>query len=93
MRGIIIKEPFATSIINLSKKTEYRKYKLPDDYLHKPIYLLSKGQILGIIILALKSTHKNDFRYKIILHQIFDPRKNYKHPKGAQLYVKDVIIK
>lgn len=92
MKGIIIKQPFAREIIKRNKKTEYRKYKLSDNYLHKPIYLLSKGRVLGMIILALKSQHKNDFRYKIIVDNIFNPSLKYKHPQGAQLYVKNVKL-
>lgn len=93
MRGILIQQPFASSIIKGSKKTEYRKYKLPDMYLHRAIYLLSKGKVLGKIILSWKSTHKNDHRYKIFVEEIFEPPKNYVHPKGAQRYVKKVSFR
>lgn len=93
MRGILIQQPFASNIIKGSKKTEYRKYKLPIDYLQEEIYLLCKGKILGIIILVPKSAHKNDFRYKITVEEVFEPPKNYVHPKGAQRYVKKVSFR
>ncbi len=93
MRGILIQQPFASNIIKGNKKTEYRKYKLPDMYLHKAIYLLSKGKVLGKIILSWKSTHEDDYRYRITVHEIFNPPKNYVHPKGAQLYVKKVSFR
>ena len=97
MIGLIVLQPYADQIINREKKIEYRKQKCPKKYMDTPIYLLSKGKALGII----KFINVNWFSeadgviYGHVVEVIkkFVPAKDYDHPNGAQVWIKDVKLK
>lgn len=96
MKGIIIKQPYANSIIDGTKEIEYRHYRLPKAYLEKPIYLLSQKKILGVIQFTLKISDHPKFiiyQYTITVIEKFIQPLNYDHPNGAQLYVKEVKVR
>lgn len=96
MRGIIINQPHANSIIEGTKKIENRHYRLPEAYVDKPIYLLSEKKVLGVIELKLKTNLPDKFltdRYGITLIEKFIQPLNYDHPNGARLYVKEVEVR
>lgn len=52
MEGLIVNEPYASMIINGDKKWELRSRTPPTDKMRKELFLLSKGQVLGIITIS-----------------------------------------
>lgn len=69
MEGLIVNEPYASMIINGEKTWELRSRTPPTDKFRKELFLLSKGQVLGIIAIndtvgPLDYKHlKNSFEY------------------------------
>ena len=69
MEGLIVNEPYASMIINGEKTWELRSRTPPTDKFRKELFLLSRGQALGIITIndtvgPLDHKHlKNSFEY------------------------------
>jgi len=97
LNGLIVLQPFADQIINKEKKIEYRKNKFPKNYMNVPLYLLSKGKVLGIIRFTAVNwfSEHNGVVYGHLVEVIkkYEPVKEYEHPNGAQVFVKEVKIK
>ena len=97
MIGLIVLQPFADQIINKEKKIEYRSIRYPKKNMNVPVYLLSKGKVLGIV----RFTDVNWFSeakgvvYGHVIEVIkkFKTPLNYDHPNGAQTWIKDVKLK
>ena len=89
--GLIVKQPYANQIINGEKKIEYRSRKPPFRYRKIPIYLLSEGKVLGVIIIHDHHQVDSDtWAWEVEdIHKYKLPEK-YRHPCGAQVWVKNV---
>ncbi len=92
MDGLIVLQPHADKIINRTKKTEFRNKKTPENKIKIPLYLLSGGYALGKFKIIGFGRGKTDFRYgwKIKVLKKFTKPKKYRHPMGAQIWVKNV---
>ena len=91
MHGFIVKQPYASQIINGTKKFEFRNFKTKK--LNEPCYLLSEGYVLGTIMFTKIKEINKDWKYAWsikIIKKLAKPWK-YKHPQGAQRWVKKVI--
>lgn len=92
--GLIVKQPYADEIMSGVKTIEYRKKKLPDDKYYIDVFILSEGNILGTASFD-KCFDGEDgtFQWHIRRVNKFSESKKYIHPKGARLWVRDVVLK
>jgi len=88
--GIIILPPYAKKIIDGKKRYEYRSRDLPKYYLNVPVFLLSEKKVWGIIKFTKSLWNGTGFSWKIEIIDEFYPPYSYKHPNGAQCWVKNV---
>lgn len=62
-----------------------------------PLYLLSKGKVLGIIRFTAVHWFSDDngvvYGHLVEVIKKYEPEMEYEHPNGAQIWVKDVKIK
>ena len=94
MDGLIVLQPDANRIINRLKKTEFRNKMPPEGKINTPLYLLSGGYAVGKFKIAGFGRGKLNFRYgwRIKVIKKFSKPKKYKHPMGAQIWVKNVKL-
>jgi len=93
MNGLIVKQPFASNIIMGKKKKEYRSRAPPEQYRRIPIYLLSGGLVLGTIkITNYRTNFASGCTWYVKVIEEFKHPKLYRHPNGAQIWVKNVRI-
>ena len=76
MDGLIVLEPYATMIIVGTKSWELRSRKPPASRLGKSVYLLSSGDILGVIRILSYSgpLSKAELQAHFTEHQVEEPR-------------------
>ncbi len=90
--GLIIKQPYADQIMNKEKLVEYRVKKLPDDKIYKDVYILSEGKILGTASFDKCDEWKDGFEWHIRRVNKFPQPKKYIHPKGARVWIREVVM-
>jgi hypothetical protein len=93
LNGLIVLEPYATQIINGEKELEFRDKKPPVHNRNIPIYLLSGGFILGKIKIfgfGIRHNPGSKYYWRIKVLSKYKTKRKYKHPNGAQIWVKDV---
>ena len=89
--GFIILEPYASSIIRGTKIREYRSYDVPEQYKNIPLFLLSGGRIFGIIKFPKTEKYNEvDWCWDIEVIESWLDKPKYKHPNGAQRWVRNV---
>lgn len=76
MDGLIVLEPYATMIIEGKKSWELRSRKPPPSRLGRGIYLLSSGEILGVIRVVSYSgpLFKEELMAHFAEHRVKEPR-------------------
>lgn len=89
--GLIVNQPYADEIINGEKTIEYRRKKLPEDKYFIDVYILSKGHILGTASFDKCEETYNGFEWHIRKVNKFKEPKPYIHPKGARVWVREVV--
>ena len=96
MDGLIVKEPFATSLVTGLKKYEYRSTPLPKNKTNVKIFILNKGRVLGYVVFY-KDVQYNDEdgsgrEWHVSENKRFSPYMKYKHKNGCIIWINDVEI-
>jgi len=92
--GLIVKQPYADEIMTGVKTMEYRKKKLPDDKYYIDVFILSEGSILGTASFdKCLDSEGGTFQWHIRRVNKFPESKKYIHPKGARIWVRDVVVR
>lgn len=89
--GFLICPEYIPSIFDLSKKSEYRNFRIIK-HLNQLVEVLSQGKSYGIIKFTECNEINQEYRYawKIqVIKKHLQP-KEYDHPAGCQLWVKAV---
>ena len=76
MDGLVVLEPYATMIIDGRKSWELRSRKPPTSRVGRNIYLLSSGEILGVVKITEWSgpLSGKDLKVHFTEHQVRDPK-------------------
>lgn len=91
MHGLLVRKQFAMKIRDGKKKKEYREYDAPEHCKNTPIYILSGGfKFCTVRIIKTRYMINGLWVWDIKLVKAFNPEVKYKHPNGAQKWVKDV---
>lgn len=90
-----MEKAFATMIAEGKKKTEYRRSPPPKDKLNVPIYILAHGRIYAKVKITSYFSNNNQpqhaYDWNLELVESYKPQLRYDHPRGAQVWVKDVV--
>ena len=89
--GFIVCPNYAELIISGQKKHEFRSRRTT--ILNKPVYLLSKGKVYGIIQFLKCDCLEHSYAWTIEVLKKYTNCKSYQHPKGAIVWIKEVKIK
>ena len=89
-RGLLIEEKFIEQMLTGKKKYEYRNFTCP--YLDEKIILVKLGCAYGTVIFDKNCKGNKKFKYgwHIKSYKKFKTPKKYKHPQGAQRWIKNV---
>ena len=76
MDGIVVLEPYATMIIDGQKSLELRSRRPPASKVGKRIYLLSSGEVLGIVRITSFSgpLSEEQLQARFLEHRIPEPK-------------------
>jgi|GEM_PF-6351962 hypothetical protein len=79
MDGIVVLEPYATMIIEGQKSLELRSRRPPASKIGKRIYLLSSGEVLGIVRITSFSgpLSEEQIRARFFEHRVPEPKPGY----------------
>ena len=90
--GLIVNQPYADEIMSGEKTVEYRVKKLPEDKIFIDIYILSEGHILGTANFD-DCIQSDDGRYEWHIRRVskLPQPLRYIHPKGARVWIREVV--
>lgn len=90
--GLVMMQPFAAMISRGDKDVEQRDSKPPDDKINVPIYILARGKVYAKVIITSYFKNGDHWDWNLKLVESYLRPLNYKHPQGAQKWVKNVIV-
>ena len=94
MDGLIVKEPYATQLVQGKKRTEFRSKSLPENKQNKKIFILNKGLVKGYVIFDKQKYDDDDqiYRWHVSESKEYSPYMFYKHKNGCVIWINDVEI-